>query len=199
MADKEFLLGNKARDLLLFTKRETKVASGDVNGRDMRAIFHNISQLDDVRDIQKVCRESVRLIDQSAREDFTKSNFRMYGEDMREIAKAILRDIHSANNKKFDTECRDRIAKIDDAIDGCSLLIEYIQLCLDDGVIGTKKAGVWTRKVADVKYMAAAWRKTCKAKLKEQKDREKKEASLYLMDMIRSCLPAIVVQDEETI
>lgn len=184
MADKEFLLGNKARDLLKFTKRETKMVSDDISSRDIRAIFHKISQLDDIHDVQEVCRESVHLIDQNTREGFTKANYRMYGADMREIAKGILRDIHSANNKKFDTECHERIAKIDDAIDGCSLLVEYIQICLDDGIIGTKKAGIWTRKVADVKYMAAAWRKTCKAKVKEQDAKASEDIDRHIAEFI---------------
>ena len=44
-------------------------------------------------------------------------------------------------------------------LDGCTLLLEYIQICVEEHIISVKKSGVWTKKVTDVKYMAASWRK----------------------------------------
>lgn len=38
-------------------------------------------------------------------------------------------------------------------------MLEYIQICLDMGIISMKKSEVWTKKVTDVKYMAASWKK----------------------------------------
>ena len=150
MADnKDFLLGNKARELLCYTKHATKVVSDDANRRDVRMILHKIAQLEDIREVQKVCGEAVQMIDRSSREGFTKSNFRLYGEDMRVIAKSILR-LHSHGH---------RIRKVNDVLDDCTLLLEYIQLCLDEKIIDVKKAGVWTKMVTDVKYMAIAWKK----------------------------------------
>ena len=40
----------------------------------------------------------------------------------------------------------DRIHKIEEVVDGCSLLLEYITICMDEGIISVKKAGVWTKK-----------------------------------------------------
>lgn len=160
MADnKDFLLGNKARELLCYTKHATRVVSDDASRRDVRMILHKIAQLEDIREVQKVCGEAVQMIDRSSREGFTKSNFRLYGEDMRVIAKSILRNILSANNQNFAAEPRARIRKINDVLDDCTLLLEYIQLCLDEKIIDVKKAGVWTKMVTDVKYMAIAWKK----------------------------------------
>lgn len=107
MADnKDFLLGNKARELLCYTKHATKIVSDDASRRDVRMILHKIAQLEDIREVQKVCGEAVQMIDRSSREGFTKSNFRLYGEDMRVIAKSILRNILSANNQNFAAEPR---------------------------------------------------------------------------------------------
>ena len=160
MADnKDFLLLNKVRELLKYTKQKTKIASDDVNRRDARAIFRKIAQLDDISQVKTVCAEAVRVIDQNEREGFTKANYRLYGEDMREIAKSIMRNIHAANNVNRNTEYRSRIRKINDALDDCSLLLEYIQICVDEKIISVKESGIWTKKVTDVKYMAAAWKK----------------------------------------
>lgn len=159
MAEKEFLLGVKARELLKYTKQATKVVSDDISPQDVRAILHKIAALEDIRDAREVCSQAINAVDRKQREGFTKTTFRFYGQDMREIAKQILLDVHAANNTHFLTEYDSRLRKIDAILDGCSLLLEYITICLEDEIISKRKAGVWTGKVTDVKYMAASWRK----------------------------------------
>ena len=159
MAEKEFLLGVKARELLKHTKRETRVVTDDINPQDVRTILHKIAALEDIRDAREVCSQAINAVDRKQREGFTKTTFRFYGQDMREIAKQILLDVHAANNTHFLTEYDSRLRKIDAILDGCSLLLEYITICLEDEIISKRKAGVWTGKVTDVKYMAASWRK----------------------------------------
>ena len=157
MAEKEYLLGNRARELLRYTNQATRIVSDDVSQRDVRAIIKRIAELDDIREVRSVCSVVTHQLDEKSNEGFTKSKFRLYVEDMRKIAKDIVRDVHSANNKHFQTEYDARLKKIDDVLDGCTLLLEYIQICVEEHIIGVKKAGVWTKKVTDVKYMAASW------------------------------------------
>ena len=159
MAEKEFLLGVKARELLKYTKQATKVVSDDISPQDVRAILHKIAALEDIRDAREVCSQAINAVDRKQKEGFTKTAFRFYGQDMREIAKQILLDVHAANNTHFLTEYDSRLRKIDAILDGCSLLLEYITICLEDEIISKRKAGIWTGKVTDVKYMAASWRK----------------------------------------
>ena len=159
MAEKEFLLGVKARELLKYTKQATKVVSDDISPQDVRAILHKVAALEDIRDAREVCSQAINAVDRKQKEGFTKTAFRFYGQDMREIAKQILLDVHAANNTHFLTEYDSRLRKIDAILDGCSLLLEYITICLEDEIISKRKAGIWTGKVTDVKYMAASWRK----------------------------------------
>ena len=49
------------------------------------------------------------------------------------------------------------IEKIGAVVDGCSLLLEYLTICTEEGIISAKKAGIWTKKVTDVKYPAMKW------------------------------------------
>lgn len=188
MAEKEFLLGNRARELLKYTKQATRVVSDDVSQRDVRTIIRRIAELDDIRDVKSVCTEVVGVLDKRDREGFTKSTFRLYGEDMRLIAKGIMRDIHAANNKHFVTEYNERLRKIDDVLDGCSLLLEYIQICLEEKIIGVKKAAVWTKHVTDVKYMSAAWKKNDggRARKIESESKATKERRQY--DLMRAAV-----------
>lgn len=169
MADKEYLLGNKARELLKFTNQATKVVTDDISQKDVRAILHKIAELDDIRDVRKVCEETIGQLDRKDKEGFTKAMYRCYGEDMRMIAKGIVRDIHAANGKMFNTEYEERLKLIGQVLDGCSLMIEYIQTVLDLDVISIKKSEVWTKKVLDVKYMAASWKKNDTARANKLK------------------------------
>lgn len=170
MAEKEFLLGVKARELLKHTKRETRVVTDDINPQDVRTILHKIAALEDIRDAREVCSQAINAIDRKKKEGFSKSTFRLYGEDMRQIAKQILLDVHAANNTHFLTEYDSRLRKIDAILDGCTLLLEYITLCMDEKIISTAKGGVWTGKVMDVKRMAGKWRKNDGGRAKSLRD-----------------------------
>ena len=181
VADKEYLLGNKARELLKYTNQATKTVAEDISRKDVRQIFQKIAALDDIRDVQKVCSESIAYLDRTHREGFTKALYRCYGEDMRLIAKSIVRDIHAANGKMFQTEYEERLRLLGVVLDECSWLNENIQLVLNDGVISISKSAVWTRKdtaraeklreqarQAELKQQAAMVKAIVRELLKEQ-------------------------------
>ena len=71
MADKEYLLGNKARDLLEYTNQATKIVTDDISRRDARKIFQKIAALDDIRDVQKFCADSIGFLDRTDLEGST--------------------------------------------------------------------------------------------------------------------------------
>lgn len=192
MAEKEFLLGNRARELLKYTKRATRIVSDDVSQKDVRAIIRRIAELDDIRDVKSVCSEVVGVLDKKDREGFTKSNFHLYGEDMRMIAKGIVRDIHAANNKHFATEYNERLRKIDDVLDGCSLLLEYIQICVEEKIIGVKKAAVWTKYVTDVKYMSAAWKKNDGGRARKIESETKATDERRQYDLVKAAFREVI-------
>lgn len=68
-----------------------------------------------------------------------------------------MKDAHAANNVNFQTDYDKRVEKIGAVVDGCSLLLEYLTICTEEGIISAKKAGIWTKKVTDVKYPAMKW------------------------------------------
>lgn len=173
MADKEYLLGNRARELLIYTNRATRVVTGDVAQKDVRLILQKVAALEDIREVKGTCAQLIGALDKKDREGFTKSTFRDYGQDMRDIAKAIIRDIHAANGKMFATEYNERLRLIGLVLDNCSLMLEYIQICLDLGIISVKKSETWTKKVLDVKYMTASWKKNDGARARKIEDEAK--------------------------
>ena len=146
-----FKVGANARELLRYTQRATRIVTDDISRSDARKIIQKVAALEDVRDIQKVCGTAVHALDTRDREGFSKSTFRLYGEGIRLTARQILLDAHAANNVNFQTDYDKRV------VDGCSLLLEYLTICTEEGIISAKKAGIWTKKVTDVKYPAMKW------------------------------------------
>ena len=147
-----FKVGANARELLRYTQRATRIVTDDISRSDARKIIQKVAALEDVRDIQKVCGTAVHALDTRDREGFSKSTFRLYGEGIRLTARQILLDAHAANNVNFKTDYDKRAV-----VDGCSLLLEYLTICTEEGIISAKKAGIWTKKVTDVKYPAMKW------------------------------------------
>ena len=135
----------------------TRIVTDDISRSDARKIIQKVAALEDVRDIQKVCGTAVHALDTRDREGFSKSTFRLYGEGIRLTARQILLDAHEANNVNFQTDYDKRVEKIGAVVDGCSLLLEYLTICTEEGIISAKKAGIWTKKVTDVKYPAMKW------------------------------------------
>ena len=188
MADKEYLLGNKARELLRFTNQATKVVTDDVSQKEVRAILQKIAALDDIREVKSVCQTTIGQLDSKDKEGFTKAMYRCYGEDMRLIAKGIVRDIHAANGKMFATEYDERLRLIGLVLDGCSLLIEYIQTVLELGVISLKKSEVWTKKVLDVKYMTASWKKNDGARANKLRTEEAAKEDARQVEVVKTAI-----------
>lgn len=142
-----FKVGANARELLRYTQRATRIVTDDISRSDARKIIQKVAALEDVRDIQKVCGTAVHALDTRDREGFSKSTFRLYGEGIRLTARQILLDAHAANNVNFQTDYDKRIEKIGAVVDSCSLLLEYLTICTEEGIISAKKAGIWTKKV----------------------------------------------------
>ena len=188
MADKEYLLGNKARELLRFTNQATKVVTDDVSQKDVRAILQKIAALDDIREVKSVCETTIGQLDSRDKEGFTKAMYRCYGEDMRLIAKGIVRDIHAANGKMFATEYDERLRLIGLVLDGCSLLIEYIQTVLELNVISLKKSEVWTKKALDVKYMTASWKKNDGARANKLRAEEAAKEDARQVEVVKTAI-----------
>ena len=188
MADKEYLLGNKARELLRFTNQATKVVTDDVSQKDVRAILQKIAALDDIREVKSICQTTIGQLDRKEKDGFTKAMYRCYGEDMRLIAKGIVRDVHAANGKMFATEYNERLRLIGKVLDGCSLLLEYIQIVQDMGVISLKKSEIWTKKVLDVKYMTASWKKNDGARANKLRSDEEAKQDARQVEVVKTAI-----------
>ena len=178
MAEQPFLVGNKARELLRYTQRATRIVSDDISRSDARKVFQKAAALEDIREMKQVCATAVHALD--VREN-------------RETAKKILLDAHAANNVNFATEYDKRIEKIGEVVDGCSLLLEYLTLCTEDGIISAKKAGIWTKKITDVKYPAMKWLKSERGRAESLRQ----EAEKKRLEMLAKALQVVFAKQEQ--
>ena len=155
---KDLQLAVKARDLLIYTRRHTKPVNTDVDARDVSKLLRRIADMDDLSKAKEVCTVTAAALKRRSKEGFSKVSYRDYGQDMRDISKAILRGIYAANNVPFSLEPEHRIAEIDAVLNNAALLLDYISICQELEIISVKTAGTWSSKVVDVKRMAASWR-----------------------------------------
>lgn len=188
MAEQPFKVGRNAKELLRYTLRATRTVSDDISRSDARAVFQKAAALEDVKDIQRVCETAVHVLDTRNREGFTKSTYRLYGEGIRMTARQILLDAYAANNVNFQTDYDKRLEKIGAVIDGCSLMLQYLQLCTEDGIISVKKSGIWTKKVTDVKYPAMKWLTSERERAESLRQTAEEEHLQRLVKALRAAL-----------
>ena len=142
-AEKEYLLGNRAKDLYIHTMKVT---------------------------------QNTNLFPKSVRFTFV--------QDLQDTAKAIIKNIHAANECMFVTEYRRRLELIKTILDDCNFFLQLLEICVELEYIDLRRCEHWTGLVLNVKYMSAAWRKKDSERAKpliekEERDFLERQAALF--------------------
>lgn len=169
MADnKDFQIGNKAKDLLVYSFQVTKPV-GD-KSMETKDVLSTMLKLKDMKpeEVRSFCETaSERLRRSSDKQGFPKSTVHSYIKLIRETTVGIVTNIQMANDCRFETEYEKRLMLIDDVLKGCNLMLQLILISLELDYINIKRSKYWTKMVTDVKYMTLSWKK---------KDSERAEA-----------------------
>lgn len=169
MADnKDFQIGNKAKDLLVYSFQVTKPVSD--KSMETKDVLSTMLKLKDMKpeEVRSFCETaSERLRRSSDKQGFPKSTVHSYIKLIRETAVGIVTNIQMANDCRFETEYEKRLMLIDDVLKGCNLMLQLILISLELDYINIKRSKYWTKMVTDVKYMTLSWKK---------KDSERAEA-----------------------
>lgn len=111
MAEKEYVLGNKAKDLYQYTRQVTKPGADDkVDTRDVAAVMRKMATagtLEEMRNMLTATAE--RLEHKRSRPYFPKSESFGMIKDLRDAARAILRGVFAANETRFNDHPEDRL------------------------------------------------------------------------------------------
>lgn len=153
-----FKVGANARELLRYTQRATRIVTDDISRSDARKIIQKVAAA-------RRCAQTSRRCAALPSMHSTHGTGRAFPKALSVCtvraswltARQILLDAHAANNVNFQTDYDKRVEKIGAVVDGCSLLLEYLTICTEEGIISAEKAGIWTKKVTDVKYPAMKW------------------------------------------
>lgn len=175
MAEKEYVLGNKTKDLLVYTFTVTKPI-----GDKTMDITEVIKMLRTIKELPEAEREAFinEVVDSmtkaSSKQGFPKSAVYTYAKTIRETAVLILRNIHAANDCNFQTEYDRRLDLIHAALQDCNLILKLVEISQSLGYISMKRMEHWTKLITDVKYMTLAWKKkdTMRAKEIVRQERE---------------------------
>ena len=178
MAEKEYVLGNKTKDLLAYSFVVTKPI-----GDKTLEISEVIKMLGTIKSLPPEARDDIlaqyldRLEKANSRQGFPKSALHTYIKTVRETAVSIVKNVHAANDCSFQTEYDRRLDLIHAALNDCNLLLKLVEISQTLGYISVKRMGHWTKLITDVKYMTLAWKK---------KDTERAKA-LRRQEMTRDC------------
>lgn len=160
MPEKEYVLGNKTKDLLAYSFVVTKPI-----GDKTLEISEVIKMLGAIKSLPPEARDDIlaqyldRLEKANSRQGFQKSALHTYIKTVRETAVSIVKNVHAANDCSFQTEYDRRLDLIHAALNDCNLLLKLVEISQALGYISVKRMGHWTKLITDVKYMTLAWKK----------------------------------------
>lgn len=169
MADtKEFQIGNKAKDLLIYTTTVTKpVSDKSMETKDVLSTMLKLKEMKP-EEVAAFCESSAERLRKSVdKQGYPKSTIHSYIKYIREAAAGIVVNIQMANDCRFETEYDKRLMLIDEVLRGCNLMLQLIEISLELGYINIKRSKHWTKLVTDVKYMTLSWKKKDSARADE--------------------------------
>lgn len=140
MAEKEYVLGNKTKDLLIYTFVAIKPIGEKAMGiEEVIKLLRTIVELPP--DKREVLIEEVidKLNKAKSKQGFPKSAVYTHAKTMRETAVSIMRNILAANDCNFLTEYERRIDLIHAALQDCNLLLKLVEISQALGYISMKR------------------------------------------------------------
>ena len=160
MAEKEYVLGNKTKDLLVYSFLVTKpIGDKTMEISEIVKLLETVLGLsqEEKDDFIRECIEKMNRT--NSKQGFPKSALHTYIKTIRETAVSVMKNIHAANDSSFQTEYDRRLDLIHAALNDCNLLLKLVEISQSLGYISMKRMGHWTKLITDVKYMTLAWKK----------------------------------------
>ena len=160
MAEKEYVLGNKTKDLLVYSFLVTKpIGDKTMEISEIVKLLETVLGLSQEEKDDFIRERLDKMKKASSKQGFPKSALHTYIKTIRETAVSIVQNIHAANDCSFQTEYERRLDLIHAALNDCNLLLKLVEISQSLGYISMKRMGHWTRLITDVKYMTLAWKK----------------------------------------
>lgn len=190
LSAKEFLLGNKAKELYLYTKQIIRPVPDDkVDAKDVRKILKQIASAQNIEQMTDLLNKTTEQIEgKKGRRRFPKSETFDLIADIKTTTASILKGVHAANETNFYTDPKTRLRLIKEVVDDCNLLLKFVEIALELKYIDIKRSATWTKKTTDVKYMSLAWLKKDTARAQDMQEKENVQELKKLTATVRQIL-----------
>lgn len=190
MAEREYFLGNKAKELYRYTKEVTQPVPDDtVKASDVCQVMRTIATAQTIEEMRGMLLATAdRLENRRQRPRFPKSESFGMIKDLRDAARTAMRSIHAANDTNFKENPLGRLTEIKRTIDECNLLLQLVELSHELQYIDKKRMGTWTGKITDVKRMSLSWLKKDGARAAAFKDAQDRQQTERLVAMVREIM-----------
>ena len=167
---KQYPLGNKVKDLLIYSFKVTKpIGERRLSVDETLESYKKLANIQTIEERQKAVEIATTNMKRSKRQGVPKSAVHTYIATIRNIAVNILRNVHSANNCDGRTELDRRISTLNIIIDDCSLLLVLIEISHDLEYISASRMENCAKLVCDVKFITMSWKKKEIARLNAAK------------------------------
>lgn len=192
MAEKEYVLGNKAKDLYQYTRQVTKPGQDDtVKAQDVATVMRKLAAAGTPEEMRaQLTATAERLDKRRKRPFFPKSETFGMIKDLRDAARSILTGVYAANETQFNERPDDRLREIKAVIDEANLMLQLVELSHSLGYTDMKRMGTWTKRILDVKYMCLAWLKKDGARAKAIKASAERTDCETLVRLVREIMAA---------
>lgn len=153
MLDKKDLikLESKATDLFIFVRKMTKIKTNDYTSQELNNLLIKMNLAENINEIKTIITSFQQYSLHKTKKGFSKSHYKLYGEEMRKISQQILENI-CLLTIDIDISNQQILLLINDTIKKCLFLHKYFYFCSidEDQILSKKNIQIGTTSIKEI-------------------------------------------------
>lgn len=144
-------LESKATDLFIFVKKITKIKTNDYKSQELNNLLTKMNLAENINEIKTIITSFQQYSLHKTKKGFSKSHYRLYGEEMRKISQQILENICLLTIDIYISD-QQILLLINDTIKKCLLLHKYFYFCSidEDQILSKKNIQIGTTSIKEI-------------------------------------------------
>lgn len=153
MLDKKDLikLESKATDLFIFVRKITKIKTNDYKSQELNNLLTKMNLAENINEIKAIITSFQQYSLHRTKKGFSKTHYKLYGEEMRKISQQILENICLLTIDIYISD-QQILLLINDTIKKCLLLHKYFYFCSidEDQILSKKNIQIGTTSIKEI-------------------------------------------------
>lgn len=153
MLDKKDLikLESKATDLFIFVRKITKIKTNDYKSQELNNLLTKMNLAENINEIKTIITSFQQYSLHRTKKGFSKTHYKLYGEEMRKISQQILENICLLTIDIYISD-QQILLLINDTIKKCLLLHKYFYFCSidEDQILSKKNIQIGTTLIKEI-------------------------------------------------